>query len=223
MVPPWLQEGSRMWILYADNRKIHSITKYLARLLALLCYRDRVTRVPTSCCLTCARPHPLLPNLIPHKIIQIPITRGTLTVDCYGFVTAERMFHASLRQPSIPVCISAVLFRMTWKVNECEFFEADRRRKCRREINKCRKRRPWTLQVFQLIMFHHLTETVEVICKWFFTHTERVLQLWALMLLLATSAQLAPFVSDCWAMLAWSVGKLALQMKREAAFPGVPL
>lgn len=79
-------------------------------------------------------------------------------------------------------------------------------------------------EAFQLIKLHRLTKTVEVKCKWVFTHTERVLQLQALMVLPATSAQLAPSSeSDCWTALAWSRGVLALQMKRQVAFPGLSL
>lgn len=46
----------------------------------------------------------------------------------------------------------------------------------------------------------------------------RVLQLQALISLLATSAQLALSLFHCRATFVWSAGKLAFQMKQEAVF-----
>lgn len=43
------------------------------------------------------------------------------------------------------------------------------------------------------------------------------------MLLWATSAQSAPSMANCWAMLAWSAGKAASQMELEATFPELSL
>lgn len=80
------------------------------------------------------------------------------------------------------------------------------------------------LRVFQLIMFHHLRDTVGVICKLHsilrhtHTHTERVVQLWALMLLPATSAQLAPLRIRLLSHFSEESGvEFALQMKGVAA------